>query len=397
MLDHRSMKKNFQLRGNNNFLMNKLHPYHPHALTLQNETSQGGGACSSCRKFINNGTPKYTCSLCEYDLCETCYSNTYNVRCHDHLLVQSRVDNGWRCDGIMNGGCKSGITNYNQSRGMNRYRCDLCDFDLCDQCLNFHIIKVQENPFSKNLPLFKLPKTQESINNNMNEEVKYIHKLHQHPLVYNNTDNGWRCDGIKFGGCKRGITDFNQTQGVPRYRCTQCDFDLCDQCLNVKNSFSINSYGNVFTLISHPYHTHPLQYINLNKSWECKGENYGGCQYREGEKLCFRCDRCDFNLCWSCIEYIEKRKYLQTKLEMPNDTNTNTDTNMNTDTDINTDTDDKTCVICLDRPRTSILIHIRTGAGHNICCEECANELVKKKQPCPICRESIDHVVKLFS
>mmetsp|Transcript_20713 Transcript_20713/g.51814 ORF Transcript_20713/g.51814 Transcript_20713/m.51814 type:complete len:397 (+) Transcript_20713:1185-2375(+) len=44
-------------------------------------------------------------------------------------------DNGWSCDGrAFRGGCKSGITGRNQSYGVNRWRCEICDYDLCEQC-----------------------------------------------------------------------------------------------------------------------------------------------------------------------------------------------------------------------------------------------------------------------
>ena len=58
-----------------------------------------------------------------------------------------------------------------------------------------------------------------------------------HPLEVLGTsqDNGWSCSGMNFpGGCKKGCTGFRQSTGWDRWRCTQCDFDLCDQCLESK-------------------------------------------------------------------------------------------------------------------------------------------------------------------
>lgn len=61
------------------------------------------------------------------------------------------------------------------------------------------------------------------------------HPLHAHVLNRDFNDNGWRCDGFKrSGGCRRGITKFNQTSGVSRWRCQQCDYDLCDKCAGDK-------------------------------------------------------------------------------------------------------------------------------------------------------------------
>jgi hypothetical protein len=44
-------------------------------------------------------------------------------------------------------------------------------------------------------------------------------------------DNGWACDRRHdVGGCKRGITDFNQTTGVTSFSCYACGYDLFDAC-----------------------------------------------------------------------------------------------------------------------------------------------------------------------
>lgn len=65
-----------------------------------------------------------------------------------HLMEQVGVsmDDGWLCDGKKDpGGCKSGITGKNQSKGMRRHRCERCSpakettptdlaYNLCDRC-----------------------------------------------------------------------------------------------------------------------------------------------------------------------------------------------------------------------------------------------------------------------
>jgi len=44
-------------------------------------------------------------------------------------------------------------------------------------------------------------------------------------------DTGWKCNGASWpGGCRSGITHFWQTQGMNRFRCGQCDYDLCEKC-----------------------------------------------------------------------------------------------------------------------------------------------------------------------
>ena len=47
------------------------------------------------------------------------------------------ADNGWACDGRHEaGGCVLGCTGFRQTEGWARFRCDVCDFDLCEDCLN---------------------------------------------------------------------------------------------------------------------------------------------------------------------------------------------------------------------------------------------------------------------
>ena len=63
----------------------------------------------------------------------------------------------------------------------------------------------------------------------------YKSTTHNHPLKYLDTtmDNGWRCDGRNLPGkCLSGITDFYQTTKLKRFRCMQCDYDLCIKCMN---------------------------------------------------------------------------------------------------------------------------------------------------------------------
>ena len=41
----------------------------------------------------------------------------------------------------------------------------------------------------------------------------------------------------------------------------------------------------------------------------------------------------------------------------------------------------KECVVCMMAPRA-----VRFGCGHALCCEDCADELVKRGDVCPTCR-----------
>lgn len=59
------------------------------------------------------------------------------VKSHAHELEYIERDNGWSCSGMTEhpSGCLRGCTGFNQSSGWPRYRCDECDFDYCDLCL----------------------------------------------------------------------------------------------------------------------------------------------------------------------------------------------------------------------------------------------------------------------
>ena len=55
----------------------------------------------------------------------------------------------------------------------------------------------------------------------------------------------------------------------------------------------------------------------------------------------------------------------------------------------------KECVVCLERPVDTALVH--GGTAHAFFCFQCATEMKRRKQKCPICRQKIQAVVKVFS
>ena len=53
--------------------------------------------------------------------------------------------------------------------------------------------------------------------------------VHPHKMTYK-TSLDWYCDGRRLEhGCYSGNYSFPVTK--PRFRCSQCDFDLCDKCI----------------------------------------------------------------------------------------------------------------------------------------------------------------------
>lgn len=55
---------------------------------------------------------------------------------------------------------------------------------------------------------------------------------------------------------------------------------------------------------------------------------------------------------------------------------------------------DDPCMICLSRPKTASLIH--GLSGHQVCCFTCAKRLKRRGQDCPVCRRSIQKVVRNY-
>ena len=244
-------KKIIGLQENNNFEIYKYYKSttHEHPLKFLDTTMDNGWACDG-RKLTNKcfsgitgfkqtkGIKRFRCIQCDYDLCELCMKNYYDQnykiqndnsnnrglflfqklyynKAHQHplLFLDKSKDNGWICDGRkFNQKCFSGITDYNQTKGIPRFRCEKCDFDLCENCFNHYNIKLQ----------YELNKS-------------YKVRIHSHSLNFldKTKDDGWSCDGRKFKEkCFSNITDFNQTKGIPRFRCEKCDFDLCKNCMD---------------------------------------------------------------------------------------------------------------------------------------------------------------------
>ena len=183
------------------------------------------------------GIKRFRCMQCDYDLCELCMKNyydpkyeiiigntnnrglylvqkLYSTQAHKHPLVflDKTQDNDWACDGSkFKEKCFSGITGFGQSKGIPRFRCEKCDFDLCENCFNHYNFKIQYE---------------------LNQSYKI--NIHRHPLTFlgKTRDDGWACDGIKLKQkCYSDITDFEQSKGIPRFRCEKCDFDLCENCM----------------------------------------------------------------------------------------------------------------------------------------------------------------------
>jgi len=208
--------------------------HHP----LDRTSVDNGWACDGrkqkggCRRgtnssFTTSDVPRYHCEKCDFDLCDKCVDATFSEKrtqlissLHPHHLCRCYVDDGWKCEGhSQEGGCRSGITGVRQSKGILRYRCEKCNYDLCEKCLAASITGV--------------PQTLSSESKDENIQTTW----HDHHLFRSYVESGWQCDGRrKPGGCHRG--EFEKMLGIPRYRCERCDYDLCDKCVETAQSSS---------------------------------------------------------------------------------------------------------------------------------------------------------------
>ncbi|XP_067123019.1 E3 ubiquitin-protein ligase Mdm2-like [Centruroides vittatus] len=58
------------------------------------------------------------------------------------------------------------------------------------------------------------------------------------------------------------------------------------------------------------------------------------------------------------------------------------------------DKESNVCPLCLQKEKTAIIVHGRTG--HQMCCYPCARHLENQNKPCPICRRTIQRVIRNF-
>ena len=233
----------------------------------------------------------------------------YKATTHIHPLkfLDTTMDNNWACDGrLLPNKCLSGITGFRQTKNMKRFRCVQCDYDLCEKCMNYYYDNkyVIKNDESNDRSLYMFKKS-------------YYSQAHTHPLIFldKSEDNGWACNGKDLiNGCFSGITGFNQSEGIPRFRCEKCDFDLCENCMN-------HYKKKIYYEINHSYktaaHPHGLIYLgkSIDGSWLCDGKkSKEGCfsgltdfhQTKGVER--FRCEKCDFDLCKNCMDYYYNNK-----------------------------------------------------------------------------------------
>ena len=110
-----------------------LQCYHMHPLSNANFRPTNWW-CNICRvDYIKGAIDRYRCDKCNFDVCKNCLLKTdtiYLPRFHSHNLYDStRRGTNWTCNI-----CRKEFSLTHQTK---RYRCNLCDFDVCYECLKY--------------------------------------------------------------------------------------------------------------------------------------------------------------------------------------------------------------------------------------------------------------------
>ena len=125
---------------------------------------------------------------------------------------------------------------------------------------------------------------------------------HEHKLIYLKTNSDWKCN----------ICNASKQKKEPRFYCSICDFNMCNECRKGKKYYII---GNIPTnevptnknihkkFINHKGHEHRLTYCRTKRSsghsaWLCNV-----CRDEHtGKDWTFYCTCCDYDLCDKCAQ-----------------------------------------------------------------------------------------------
>ena len=61
--------------SNGNFQWQKSSPFHNHLLTYIQRGNNSSWICDKCSKKFQSKDPSFYCSLCDFDICQTCFNN----------------------------------------------------------------------------------------------------------------------------------------------------------------------------------------------------------------------------------------------------------------------------------------------------------------------------------
>ena len=246
--------------------------FHHHRLKPANSWvtyphTNGDWRCDGCQRvFEPTDINRWTrhCEKCLVDLCDVCFSTGWQHGLHpahrlfpaDARLVHRRMEL-WFCD---NCGEERHVRSSDVQKTFHCSDCPGEGIDVCPSC--FTGLKYWHHQHNL-VPVINLePKRQfvcSMCQRNADRFDKYnvhvcvqgecdfalcgycvrrsppVHPLHQHPLhccdsasVYPNSNGLWHCNNCTENGpLGRPIT---RTQAEPMYHCSQCEYDLCQNC-----------------------------------------------------------------------------------------------------------------------------------------------------------------------
>jgi hypothetical protein len=143
---YKEFESNFNINNNRDFyfLNNSFKSeYHRHCL-YNSVLNKYGWICDICNKeFEVRSKGRYRCDYCDFDICIKCkmleesgykFENIFLSKYHEHLLRDETLrENNWICDV-----CDKRF----EMKTMKRFRCETCDFDICDNCKINEIKKI---------------------------------------------------------------------------------------------------------------------------------------------------------------------------------------------------------------------------------------------------------------
>lgn len=87
----------------------------------------------------------YKCKTCEFAICFDCKEInevSFMTFAHDHPLDLNPKDSFWICNSSYEeNNCLMGVDSIEKSHGMTRFTCLECDYDLCELCIDKHLMK----------------------------------------------------------------------------------------------------------------------------------------------------------------------------------------------------------------------------------------------------------------
>jgi len=142
------------------------------------------------------------------------------------------------------------------------------------------------------------------------EELGINPDEHEHKIVYCLTNFDWECNECKEKHFKK--------EG--RYFCSQCEYNMCDKCIEKKDYYKMKPFPNDITpsnknvkenKIKSKHHEHQLVYCRTKRTCLSCGWICDVCKKDfKTDIWSYYCTICDFDLCCECLGIHGKKKFV---------------------------------------------------------------------------------------